>query len=115
MNDKLQNVLADLALKLNTTVPILWQSLRKQALLESIANSIWYFVGIFLLSWLIKKAKGEGKKDSYDTPIYFIFSALFGLIYILSFLIGFSDTLAGFFNPDYAALELLGNALKGTK
>lgn len=114
MNDKLTNLLEQLATKLGTTAEYLWKVLVAQARVSAVTALVVFALTIFyaILVWRthMKLSKPIGKYDSLYEKNEGNISAMILMVVILAAmfiwsLFGISDMINGFFNPEYWALK----------
>lgn len=108
MTDKLQDQLAELAQKLGTTGEHLWQVCVRQAPISSTIYFFWMALTVALVigfAWKAKRSK----------EWWIVVWGCASLLMVITGLIELSDlnqALAGYFNPEYAALKDILDAIK---
>lgn len=123
MNEKLNNVLAELATKMGTTVQYLWGILIKQAYV-TIWVDIAQIVGV-VLYWLLlyKLHKWFAKEPEHGLSIYeehealpYLFMIVLGIIgavfTIAVLMVNITEILTASINPEYWALDQVLKAIK---
>ena len=111
MTEKLENVLVQLADKLSTTVPHLWEVLVKQAYISAIADIVFYFAIIINAvlcwkahKWAVRKEKYKGYNNAEWYGLmgaYGFFSTALLIVLVCSF----GNTITNLINPEYFALK----------
>lgn len=118
MNDQYAKLLTDLGNKLGTTGEHLWEVLVRQAPINSLIFFAFNIGLVIAAVWLSKVAITWGKKhrDDYSDFPPFLAPAIGAVIlwFIIIFSVGtdISTAVAGFVNPEYAALHEVMEAFK---
>lgn len=120
MNDKLQNVLSELAIKLGTSVEHLWKVLVYQAKINVVIDSIWYFliisIGVILFKLHVRfEKKIEHSTTRYSPSSYYedqeasgYIMGILACVWLVSSVMAFfslGDFISAVFNPEYWALN----------
>ncbi len=116
MEEKVFNMLNVLAAKLNTTVEHLWGVLVNQAPIEGISSliaiGIGFIIGACALRFAFKRIDNadfiSGDKESIFCITGFIIGGICLVASTITFLSVFLNIMGAFFNPEYWALERLG-------
>jgi hypothetical protein len=110
MSDELQKKLAELALKLGTTADHLWRVLIAQAPLSSTV----YFAYLAAVAAGAVAIWKLGMKHS-NKPIWYGSKIAAAIMFLVALVMlgDLSTALAGFFNPEYWALQDLITLIKG--
>jgi flagellar biosynthesis protein FlhB len=111
-DDKIANLLEELANKLGTTMEHLWNILMHQAYIEAFKNimliALFIIAGILTLRYTIKYNKGKSIEDidndfgSIAVIILSIVISVFTIAIIVCFV---PETVDAIFNPEYWALN----------
>lgn len=114
MTDK---IIQELASKLGTTSEYLWSVLIKQAPIDSTVTLIQYvIIGLAVHGlWKVTKAKLQEWVDDDFIPgiaLTLIAWLVLGILVIVAFC-SISQTVSGFINPEYWALDKVLSAIKG--
>lgn len=116
MEEKIFSMLDVLAEKLNTTVEHLWAVLVNQAPIEGVSyllvTGIAFIVGVCSLRFACKLFDRADFDNGNNEVISFVISLVIGVICVIgsiaTFFSEFLNIAGAFFNPEYWALERLG-------
>lgn len=114
MDEQTYRLLEQLATQFNVTVEYLWGVLVRQAFINSLNNVLVFLLIIaafFLLTKWTIRAKDEIEEIWPGAPILIFWGLLviFSLIFSIT---SFQDTLTGFLNPEYFALQQILGLVK---
>jgi hypothetical protein len=117
-DDKIANLLEELANKLGTTMEHLWNILIHQAYVEAFKNisiiAFFIIAEMLIFKYVIKYNKGKRFED-IDDDFGFIAVILFIVILVLIIIIIMSlvpETIDAIFNPEYWALNHILKCIK---
>jgi hypothetical protein len=110
MSDDLQKEIAQLAQKLGTTVDHLWSVLVRQAPIDSTVFFLTMaaMAGVTYALWRLFSKSKVNSENHQGECVKLIAMVLFGLMLAATFVVltsGLSNAIAGFFNPEYWALQ----------
>lgn len=121
MDSKTEALIRELATKLGTTVDHLWSVMIKQAFVSSMISIFQYLliiagviVWVKIHKWLSEK-EGDGysnmRYDDYELAagVPMIITGIMLLILVVVSLFSITDTITGFVNPEYWALDHIIN------
>lgn len=111
MNDKLQNVLAELATKLNISIDKLYSIYMTQVKIDILKDTIGMLIGLLFVIWainiIIQGIKTEDFLDEMNMTqfVYFIIICVCGIIGAAFIMCTISDMIDAIFNPSYWAIH----------
>lgn len=115
IGEKIVNAFNVIAEKIGVASEFVWKALIKQQYVESITNVIVYGVllavilALILASvWLYKI--DSGSNTAAQLPI--VLSVLVVVIFTIFFCSTITETVTGFVNPEYGALQEIGDAIR---
>lgn len=119
MNKETTELLNQLAIKLGTTIEHLWEILIRQAFISGIIDIFQYIcIGVasyYFIKYHYKISKNNKMDEGYDNGGVFVMmltiGAILGIISIVAFF-SIHDTITGFINPEYWALDKILDKIK---